>query len=388
MKVVQVTPFPVYPPSRGAEHRSHGLMIGKGEDDQVLRFSSSPIKSDRGNKCKISDGYAEFRSSNLFCSIQGHILNKIDAPRVWESSILRFTGRKQMSSDILDADVVIVDRPWQVPYIVEQMDDNTPLVYSSHNVEYELYSHLDTRFWTKKILSNIRRLEQFAIERSDLTVTMSSRDKRIYRDMYDDVGDIHVSPAAGYSKSQMPNSECLEVPFEKSTSDIIACFVGNNHYPNVEAVEEIRLMAEKTECNIQYIIIGNVCEEFNEDTTPGNLHLLGFVEDIEPWYQLSNLALNPIVSGSGVNIKMLEYFQHGLPTLSTPFGARGIEAKEGIHYLEADIDEFSRKIQALVDPSTRQFIADNAKDLIEEQLNWETVSRSLFEELRELCNSS
>jgi hypothetical protein len=37
------------------------------------------------------------------------------------------------------------------------------------------------------------------------------------------------------------------------------------------------------------------------------------------------VALNPVTTGSGSNMKVLRYLTCGLPVLSTPFGMRGFE---------------------------------------------------------------
>ncbi|ADQ68691.1 hypothetical protein C499_13130 [Halogeometricum borinquense DSM 11551] len=362
-------------------------MIGMDDSDRVIRFSSDPISSNREKKSEISDNYLEIRSQNLLSSIQGFALNQINAPRVWESNILEYTSWDSLENELPMADVVVVDRPWQVPYIAERVDHDTPLVYSSHNVESELYSHLDSSYLTKGLLTTVRDLEQNAIETADLTITISSRDKNIYQNKFDKCGEIHVAPAAGYKNTiEDQQSASPALPFNKDSSDFIACFVGNDHYPNIEAVNEIASMARRTtDDGVQYLIIGNVCDQFSEDSVPPNMHLLGFVDSIEPYYSLSDIALNPICSGSGVNIKMLEYFQQGVTTLSTPFGARGVEAEPGVHYAQSDISNFPEKIVHLKNnPSEREDMSSNAKLLIQEKLNWETVSKNLFSKLREL----
>ena len=37
-----------------------------------------------------------------------------------------------------------------------------------------------------------------------------------------------------------------------------------------------------------------------------------------------DLAINPVTTGSGTNLKMLDYMAAGVPVLSTPHGARGL----------------------------------------------------------------
>lgn len=58
----------------------------------------------------------------------------------------------------------------------------------------------------------------------------------------------------------------------------------------------------------------------------------------DPWAHLleSSVAINPAVSGSGVNIKLVEYLSVGLPVVSTTRGAAGIGVESGSDLLVAD----------------------------------------------------
>ena len=60
-----------------------------------------------------------------------------------------------------------------------------------------------------------------------------------------------------------------------------------------------------------------------------------------------DLALNPMASGSGTNLKMLEYAATGTPILTTEFGNRGLLFQPGKDVLIAPVSEFGRVIQRL-----------------------------------------
>ena len=60
---------------------------------------------------------------------------------------------------------------------------------------------------------------------------------------------------------------------------------------------------------------------------PPNVVLAGVVTNVakRTLLQSADLALNPMRTGSGTNLKIVEYFAAGIPVVSTPFGARGLE---------------------------------------------------------------
>lgn len=53
------------------------------------------------------------------------------------------------------------------------------------------------------------------------------------------------------------------------------------------------------------------------------------VPDIRPFLAQATVAINPAVSGSGVNIKLVDYLQAGVPVVSTTLGAQGLGLADG-----------------------------------------------------------
>jgi glycosyltransferase involved in cell wall biosynthesis len=110
---------------------------------------------------------------------------------------------------------------------------------------------------------------------------------------------------------------------------------------------------------------------------PANVHLHGLV-DADRKYQLlsmAHVAINPMTSGSGSNVKALDYMAHRLPVLSTAFGMRGIRAVPGEHFLQADQDGFADALRRALDcPEATQRVADAGAALVELQYNWSTIA--------------
>ena len=138
-------------------------------------------------------------------------------------------------------------------------------------------------------------------------------------------------------------------------------FTGSNYAPNLEGAEFIvdTLAAEFPE--VVFGIIGGVGlmmrERRSEGSFPPNVRLFGFVEkpQLLDLYHAADLALNPMLHGSGTNIKMFDAMAAGLPILSTSVGARGIEGEPSRHWIEADLEAMVMELKALLDEDCTPF---------------------------------
>jgi glycosyltransferase involved in cell wall biosynthesis len=73
------------------------------------------------------------------------------------------------------------------------------------------------------------------------------------------------------------------------------------------------------------------------------------VEDLHDYLASAALAINPAVSGSGVNIKLIDYLQAGLPVVSTSLGGRGLHLTSGRELEVADHpDQFADAVTRLL----------------------------------------
>lgn len=69
---------------------------------------------------------------------------------------------------------------------------------------------------------------------------------------------------------------------------------------------------------------------------PEDVCVLGFVEDLADAYRMADIVVNPVRSGTGLNIKSIEALGYGKPLLTTPSGCRGIESGIDSAFLCAD----------------------------------------------------
>lgn len=279
------------------------------------------------------------------------------------------------------ADAIIFDDPFTAQYDLLVGADKKPRIYNSYNCETLLYRQIHTGKKSKPIHDLVRAAEQSILENADLVLYCNEGDLEAFR---------LLAPAAGFDALYAPNGmnpiAATKAVSDQNGSKLIAVFMGSGHPPNVQAAEVI-LHAIAPACpDTLFHIIGSCLPE---GVYPSNVTRHGVVDDFTKARLLSqaDIALNPMAAGSGSNVKVLEYFAHGIPVLSTSFGMRGIRAQAGTHYLEVSLDNFSQALdQAIRSRSAIAAIGEAGKALALERYTWDAIARSVAHRLEALVD--
>ncbi len=119
---------------------------------------------------------------------------------------------------------------------------------------------------------------------------------------------------------------------------------------------------------------------------PENIEVRGFVEDVREPLGRYAIFVCPILSGSGMRVKLLEAFAAGIPVVSTPLGAEGLAEKDGeICALAADPADFARQIIELFDhPETAQRLACRAREHVVATRDMRVLTGRLMDSYREV----
>lgn len=119
---------------------------------------------------------------------------------------------------------------------------------------------------------------------------------------------------------------------DKTPSKIVRLgYIGSfDHTPNLNAVKyffnQIAPLLEKDKTPYEFYLAGKNDPEFVKKTFPKIIDL-GQVKKTSDFYQKIDCLVTPIFSGSGSRIKILESLSFGVPVISSPIGAEGINIK-------------------------------------------------------------
>lgn len=245
----------------------------------------------------------------------------------------------------------ILSHPW-LHAALRRALPRIPLVYDAQNVETDLKAALFAK--NPELAVEAASMEEQCARDAALLFACSNGDiGRLSALGQIPIGRMRLVPN-GYDAENlkfMDKAERLALRRSLAYPDAkLALFSGSGHGPNLEAVEFIiRLAAEMPE--VEFLIAGSAGtqEKVRRIKRPVNVHLLGLVpENIKNLLlYAADAGLNPVTSGSGTNLKIIEYMAAGLETLSTPFGARGMDGEiyPAVHL--AELADFAAQLRAI-----------------------------------------
>ncbi len=107
---------------------------------------------------------------------------------------------------------------------------------------------------------------------------------------------------------------------------------------------------------------------------PG-IQLHGFVEDLQPLYRKARVSVAPLLFGSGMKVKVLDAMARGLPTVTTPVGAEGIDCVHGEHLAVAETaDDMANAVIRLLEDDTSWFrMMNQSRRLVRERYTWKAL---------------
>lgn len=97
-------------------------------------------------------------------------------------------------------------------------------------------------------------------------------------------------------------------------------------------------------------VIGKICRLLPEHPS---IRKIGIVEDLESYYAVSKITICPMVSGTGIKIKVLESLASSLPVVTTRRGVDGLVNKtDNGCFVADDAVEFADYMQRLLNDAT------------------------------------
>ena len=166
-------------------------------------------------------------------------------------------------------------------------------------------------------------------------------------------------------------------------------FLGSfRHLPNREALDWFVGRAFPTvrakEPRIRLIVIGSDPPPRHSLPDDASIELAGFVEDVREPLARYAIFVCPILSGSGVRVKLLEAFAAGIPVVSTHLGAEGLAAVDGEVCALADEPEaFAQKILDLLEnPTEAEAMTRRARAEVTSKRDMRVMTERLVESYR------
>jgi glycosyltransferase involved in cell wall biosynthesis len=287
-----------------------------------------------------------------------------------------------------EARAAVLEHPYLQPALAAALP-TVPVVYDAHNAEFLLKAAvLGTGAAAARLLDQTRAVEAAAVSGAVLVAACSAGDAAALRAEYGgpperfvvvpNGADAGATRFVGGERRRVRRHRWLQRVGELSGSpppSHLVLFMGSWHPPNVEAAQRVVALAEGLP-GVAFLMIGSHCSALDGRKLPDNVALCGELPDRLKLSLLwsADLGLNPVLHGSGTNLKLVEYFAAGLPALSTPLGTRGVEVRAGEHLWTAPAEAFGPALAAALDhPEQGSEMAVRARRLVDEELDWAVI---------------
>jgi glycosyltransferase involved in cell wall biosynthesis len=152
--------------------------------------------------------------------------------------------------------------------------------------------------------------------------------------------------------------------------------------PNVSGVlwfaQEVLPLIHEQIPDAQFVIIGkNPPEEVEALCVDPRVRVTGYVPDadLERYLAETDVFVVPLHAGSGMRVKILDAWMWGLPVVSTPIGAEGIEVRDGENILLApDAPAFAAAtLRLLTDGALNRRLREDGRGWVETHYSWQSV---------------
>ena len=346
-KVLILSGIQIEPTNSGGQLRTQNLAKEfEKYSEEVVIFSFTGRRADY--VAKVSSGWQtigpkirEYVDRSQLNGFLQWVCYKLHLPPFW----LTWSDTKNCPSLlkelISDADVLVSD----FPFFFRFLESNSPqklCVLNTHNIEAELYKSRLVQRYVEGVESRAYQAakasffcseaerEHFgAADDASAFVIPNGIDEKLY------------APVSASERTRLRRE--LNIPDDKS----VFLFTAARHVPNLDAFGKLQAWAKENQAllkklNALILVAGSVSESF---VLEDYFRAEGRVESMFPYFHIADFALNPVETGSGTNVKMLEFMAAKLPILSTSFGTRGTNLTPEESYLPITFETLGEKIE-------------------------------------------
>jgi GT2 family glycosyltransferase/SAM-dependent methyltransferase/glycosyltransferase involved in cell wall biosynthesis len=226
----------------------------------------------------------------------------------------------------------------------------------------------------------LRELELAMVRASDVTVTVTEEER-------------------GHVLAEVPDARVTIVPtIHEIASEVPPCdgrrgvlFVGGfEHPPNADAatylVREVMPLVWAVRADVKVTIVGSHAPREVEALATSRVDVRGWVAELEPLLDAARVLVAPVRFGAGMKGKVTQGLAAGLPIVTTPVGAEGLDASDGEQMLIGDTAEAlaERILRVVEDDALWRSLSEQGQELITAK-----CSRGVLDErLRETLASS
>ncbi len=387
MNILFICPRLPYPPIKGDIHRTYYQIKELSKKHQITLITYGEGNPDD----RFSEKLREFCEELIIIkhtkfSILKNIFNSVFTSlpmqcAFYQSGKMRNAIKKAISTNKFD--IIHVQLTRMAPFISQARvrSAGVPVVLDfidtlSMNMEKRLHRELlflkpFVFYEWAKIMGYENSLAD-AFDRGLITSPVD-RDRLSYRDKVD------VLPS-GVDLEKFQFS-----PISKREPMTIISTGNLNYFPNIDAIlfftKKIYPAIKKSLPQIKLKIVGysppSIIKKLESQN--GGIEVLGSVDNMSDHLGRAAVAVCPMLSGSGIKIKVLEALATGTPTVAMSLATQAIEVTPDRDIIIRDApDDFARAVIDLIhNPAQRESLGINGRKLIEDKYSWPVIVQKL-----------
>jgi len=383
-----------WPPSEGGPIAMNAMAEGLINADHSIKilainsnkYSVDPdsIPSDYRIRTRIEAVYIDLSVKplpallNLFSGKSYHVERFIS--KDFETALVRILKTEKF-------DIVQFETLFTTPYakIIRQLT-NARLVLRAHNIEHLIWERiaLGCKNPLKKIyLSHLARtLKSYEIEtcrQMDGIVAITAKDADFFRRLAGKIPVTDVPFGINFQLNHTAADQSEEPPHEAGLFHLGSM----NWIPNQEGIKwfisKVWPKVHTLYPELKFHLAGREMPEWLKNSNQPGIKIDGEVPDAMAYMKSRSIMVVPLLSGSGIRIKIIEGMLAGCAIITTPIGAEGIGFTDGENILIADEAEaFVEKISQLIqNPGLAEKIGKNARLLVKKDHNNQILMQNL-----------
>ncbi len=374
LKILQISNKAPYPANDGSSIAIYNMAKGLIENGAQLHLLTINTKKHFKPDNEVPE---DFKKSSHYTSVYqntdtgalGALMNLFSSDSYFVSRFY-FSAFENKLVDILKQntfDIIQIEGVFMAGYIdTIRKHSKAKIVLRAHNIEHLIWErHLKNSKKTtinKYLALQNKRLKKFEagiLNKVDAIVPITDHDKLLFeqlgfkKDIFTCITGVDV---AEYQTKQ-------GLPLKPKT---VFYFGSMDWMPNQEAakwfLDNCWEKISKAVPDAKFVIAGRgMPQSFLQLNLP-NVLVIENIKDGKAFFEQHQIMVVPLLSGSGLRIKIIEGMAYGKPIVSTSIGAEGIYCDPKKDLIIADkADDFSNAvIDLLKDPAKRELLEKNA----------------------------
>ncbi len=394
MKILQLCHKSPYPPIDGGTIAMNNItqgLLNEGHDVKVIAVETpkhpvnwQKIPDEYRQKVEFSTVYID-TTVTVMGALKTLFTNKSYQVQRFYSKNFVLALRKILTEQTFD--IVQLESVFMAPYIDEiRHYSNAKIVLRTHNIEHliwerriknerNLFKKLAFLYFTRQL----RNYECSLDKKIDAFIAISEPDYQFFINQYTDVKGTVIPFGVDLDNYEIEDDY---IPSEKPELFHVGSM---NWHPNIEGIEwfleEIWDNILEKYPEISFTVAGrDIPEQFLKKSVP-NLIVAGEVPDANDFMLSKDIMIVPLLSGSGVRVKIIEGMALGKVIITTSIGAEGLMVENGKNILIADTpEEFVAAIDKCVKtPDLCTIIGENARNFVALHHNNELITKKLID---------